>query len=287
MNALTESVVDLPGGPVAIRDSGGDGPMVVFVHGVFVDGRLWDGVWPAIASAGYRCVMPNLPLGAHKHPLEPDADRSPLGQGRRITALIRELGAERAVLVGNDSGGAICQILTGADPDSVDRLVLTSTDAFENFPPGFFRPLPLIARSEFILKATLWPLTRRPMRRAPGGLGWLSKKPIPDALLDDWIDTLFGDRAALHDLAGFTVPIKPQMTLDAAEQLRSFPRPALMAWSTEDRFFPYAHAERLAALMPQGRVVPIEDSYTFSPIDQPDATAEAIVSFLRDTEGAA
>lgn len=97
--ALTESVIDLPGGGVAVRDSGGDGPLVLFVHGALVDGRLWDRVWPTVAEAGYRCVIPNLPFGAHRLPRQRDADRTPLGQARRISALIGALGARRAVLV--------------------------------------------------------------------------------------------------------------------------------------------------------------------------------------------
>lgn len=283
MDALASSAVDLPGGAVAVRDSGGEGALVVFVHGALVDGRLWDGVWPAVAAAGYRCVLPDLPLGAHRLALDPGADRTPLGQARRVAALIGALGAERAVLVGNDSGGAICQILTADAPDTVDRLILSSADALEHFPPTLFRPLAPLARSPRLLGAALWPLSRRPMRRRPP-FAWLSKRPIPDALMDDWFDALYGDPAVLRDFAGFAAPMHRRLTLAAAERLRTFPRPALMAWATEDRFFPFADAEKLAALMPQGRLVPIHDSYSFTPIDQPDVTAEAIVAFLRDTE---
>ena len=80
MNELSASVMDVLGGRVSVRDSGGDGPVVVFVHGALVDGRLWDGVWPAVAQAGYRCVVPDLPLGAHRIALDPDADRSRWGR---------------------------------------------------------------------------------------------------------------------------------------------------------------------------------------------------------------
>ena len=59
---------------------------------------------------------------------------------------------------------------------------------------------------------------------------------------------------------------------------------ALVAWSADDKFFPVSDGEKLASIIPQGRLVLIEDSYTFSPIDQPEATAEAIVSFLKETE---
>lgn len=282
---VSTAVVDLPGGPVAIRDTGGDGPLVVFVHGVLVDGRVWDPLWPAVAAAGYRCVLPDLPIGAHRRPLEPGADRSPLGQARRVAALVRALGAERAVIIGNDSGGAISQILTADDPDVVDRLVLATADAFEHFPPMLFKPLPLLARSPRVLGAAIWPITRRPAFRAPGGLGWLTKRPMPAELMQDWFRALYADPAVMRDMAGFIAPMAPKLTIDAAERLRTFPRPALMAWAREDRFFPYSDGVKLAAMMPQGRVVPIDDAYTFVMWDQPSATADAVVDFLRETEG--
>ena len=134
MNALTTSLIDLPGGAVAIRDSGGDGPLVLFVHGVLVDGRLWDDVWPGVAAAGYRCVLPNLPLGAHRHPARcrrrPDAGR-PGSARRRPDPRARRRARRRRR---NDSGGAISQVLAAEDPDAVDRLVLTSADALKHFP---------------------------------------------------------------------------------------------------------------------------------------------------------
>jgi pimeloyl-ACP methyl ester carboxylesterase len=282
MNVLTTSVIDVPGGRVSVRDSGGDGQLVLFVHGALVDGRLWDAVWPAVAAAGYRCALPDLPLGAHRIALDLDADRSPLGQALRIAGLIRALGYQRAVVVGNDTGGALCQILAAEEPEVVDRLILTPADAFNHFPPTAFRALPPIARSPRLLRAALRPVSRGPGMRLLARL--LAKRPIPDSLLRDWFGAIYEDPGVLRDLAGLVAPMKPGITLDAAERLRTFPRPALMAWATEDRFFPFSDAEKLAALLPDGRLVPIHDSYTFTPIDQPHATADAIVSFLRETE---
>lgn len=287
MNDPLASVIQLPGGPVAVRDSGGSGPLVVFVHGVLVDGRLWDDVWPDMAAAGYRCLLPNLPLGAHRHPLEPGADRTPAGQARRVADLIRALGAERAIVVGNDSGGAIAQVLAADHPDVVDRLVLTSADALKHFPPLLHRPLVPLARAPRMLGAAIRPLSFKPLRRMPFAFGLISRRPVPDALMDDWFDALFSDGAVLRDLAGFIAGANPRVTLDAAEKLRAFPRPALMAWAVEDRFFPYSDAEQLTEMIPQGRLVPITDSYTFTPIDQPAVLAGAIAAFLRDTEAGA
>ena len=282
MSDLTTSSIDVPGGRVSVRDSGGEGPLVVFVHGALVDGRLWDAVWPAVAEAGYRCVLPDLPLGAHRIPLDTDADRSPLGQARRIAGLVRALGSERAILVGNDTGGALCQILTAHEPAVVDRLILTPADALEHFPPTAFRALPLLARSPRLLSLAFLPLSRGPGMRMLAGL--LAKRPIPEHLLRDWFAAMYSDHRVLQDLAGLVRPMKPSITLDAAERLRSFPRPVLLAWAPEDKFFPYSDAEKLANMIPDARLVPIHDSYTFTPIDQPHATADAITAFLRDTE---
>ena len=285
MKDLATSTIDLPGGAIEIRDSGGDGPLVVFVHGFFVDGRLWDQVWPAIADAGYRCVMPNLPLGAHRLPLDEDADRSPTGQARRVADLVRALGAERAVIVGNDSGGAVSQILTAEQPEVVERLILTSADAFNHFPPTALKVLPQLARSTAVLRPLLWTLTRKPMlsKRIPYSFGQVTNRPIPEQLAEAWFTPAFEDPAVMRDVAGFAAGMRSSLTLDAAEKLKGFPRPVLIAWSADDKFFPVSDGEKLASMIPESRFVLIEDSYTFSMLDQPEATAGAMVSFLKGT----
>ena len=278
MNAETRTI-DVPGGAVEVRHTGGDAPAVIFVHGAIVDGRLWDRVWPAVAAAGYRCVMPNLPLGAHRIPLAPGADLTPTGQADRIAALIEALRIGPAVVVGNDTGGALSQILTARYPEAVDRLILTSSDAFEHFPPKMFKALPLIARSPRALRLSLKLLGSRQLRNTPLGFGLISKRPLPGELFDQWLRGI-DDPGVLRDLAGFAVAIRPQLTIDAAEGLRAFPRPVLLAWSAEDPLFPYSDAIRLAGMLQDARLEPIADSYCFSMLDQPEALAGAITRFL-------
>jgi len=52
----------------------------------------------------------------------------------------------------------------------------------------------------------------------------------------------------------------------------------VFAWPSEDRVFPIAHAERYAASLADGRVVRIDDAYSFTPEDQPVALAAAIAA---------
>jgi pimeloyl-ACP methyl ester carboxylesterase len=81
--------------------------------------------------------------------------------------------------------------------------------------------------------------------------------------------------------------ISKRQTLAAAERLRSFGRPVLLAWAPEDRFFKLRYAERLAREIPGARLERIEDSLAFVPVDQPRRTAELIADFVREPEGAA
>jgi pimeloyl-ACP methyl ester carboxylesterase len=75
--------------------------------------------------------------------------------------------------------------------------------------------------------------------------------------------------AGRRDARKVLVGLEPSIMLDTAPRLAAFDKPALIAWATEDRFFPVEHAHRLAAILPQARVEEIPDSYTFVSWDQP------------------
>ena len=70
--------------------------------------------------------------------------------------------------------------------------------------------------------------------------------------------------------------------VELTEQLRSFDRPALVVWAAEDRVMPPEHGRRLAELLPQARLVEIEDSRTLIPEDRPAEFAAAIRDFVAE-----
>jgi pimeloyl-ACP methyl ester carboxylesterase len=116
--------VELPQGTIRYRESG-EGDPIVFVHGVLVNGDLWRGVAPRLAAQGNRCIVPDLPLGAHELPARPDADLSPPGLAQLIVDFIGALGLERPTVVGNDTGGALTQIAAANHGERLGRVVLT------------------------------------------------------------------------------------------------------------------------------------------------------------------
>ena len=275
---MSTEYLDLSCGRIRYRDTG-DGPPIVFVHGLLVDGRLWRKVTPALEGE-FRCIVPDLPLGAHTIPMKPDAAVTPPDLAGLVIEVIEKLDLHDVTLVGNDTGGALSQIAMTQSPERIGRVVLTPCDAFDNFLPPMFKGLQILANVQPLLTAFVQPLRLRPLRRLPIAFGWLTKRPNSDPEVEDaWVRAFFTRREVRRDVARILRAIDSSYTQEAAERLRSFDKPVLIAWASEDKVFPLEHAHRLADLLPDARVEEIADSYSFVPEDQPERLAELIREF--------
>jgi pimeloyl-ACP methyl ester carboxylesterase len=276
------TTIELSAGPVEYTDTGGDGPVLVFVHGLMMDASLWEGPIAEL-SADYRCLAPTLPLGAHRQAMHAGADLSLPAIAGLVAEFLDRLDLRDVTLIGNDTGGALVQLIMADGAARVGRVVLASCDAFDNFPPGLTGrtlvlagKLPPRAFGLFMQQMRL-----RAIRRLPIAFGWLTRRG--DAATARWMkpvltqpgirrDTVRTLRAAGAD-TGFLVRV--------AERLPGFDRPALVVWASEDRVMPPEHGRRLAGLLPQGRLVEVDDSYTLIPLDQPARFAQIIREFAR------
>jgi pimeloyl-ACP methyl ester carboxylesterase len=267
--------VRLPQGIIRYREAG-SGPPVVFVHGYLVDGRLWDGVVDALSDR-FRCIAPNWPMGAQQVAMEPDADLTPPGVASIIESFLDALELEDVTLVGNDSGGAMCQVLVARRPARVGRLVLTNCDTHENFPPGIFKALPPMAKLPGGVTMLALPFRFPPIVRT--AFRPFAKRKPPPGLVESWARPAIADKAIRRDLGKVTRGMDKKHTLAAAERLRGSGFPLLLAWAPGDRYFPISYAERLAAEVGGAKLVRIPDSATFVPFDQPDRVAAAIAEF--------
>lgn len=276
-DAPARSVAETAAGPIAYRDLGSGEP-ILFVHGLLVDGRLWDGVVERL-RADFRCIIADWPMGSHRMAMKPRADLTPPGMAEVVAGFMDAVGLERATIVGNDSGGAVSQMLAATHPERFERLVLTNCDTFEHFPPFPFNLLPPLARIPGGIHALAAPFKIGPVRRATYGL--LARHPIDPALVDSWLAAI-ADPGVRDDTRRFTAGVHKRQTIEAAERLRDFDRPLRFAWGRDDRFFRPAHAERLAAQVPGARIEWIEDAGTFVPLDQPERVADLIAGFMRE-----
>ncbi len=268
--------VRLPQGPIHYEEEG-EGIPLVCVHGYLMGGDLFAGLGERLAGRGFRVIRPTWPLGAHRDAVEGEHDRGPEGVAATVADFLDALELEDVVLLGNDTGGAICQLVVTSRPERVARLVLTNCDAFDNFPPAPFGLLRPIARMG-ALRPTLASMRLGPVRRSFLGFGLLSHAGV-DHLAEQWVQPPLEDRDVLRDLVAFTLGLDATLTQQAARRLPSFDRPVLIAWATDDRLFPMDHARRLAELLPDARLETIADSRAFSMIDQPDRLADAVAAF--------
>jgi pimeloyl-ACP methyl ester carboxylesterase len=230
----------------------------------------------------FRCIVPNLPLGSHRRAMNRDADLSPPGLAGIIAAFLEALDLEDVVLVANDTGGAISQITAADHPDRIGRLVLTNCDAFENFLPPAFRPMQWAARIPWMLTGMLQGMRFAPLRRLPNAYGWLIKRDFDAAPTREWVEPYLTDSGVRRDTIKVLRGIDPRFTIEAADKLRNFDRPTLLAWAVEDRFFKISFAEKLADTINGARLERIDDSYTFVSEDQPELLAELIERFARE-----
>ncbi len=271
-------------GRIHYREAGRpDGPPVLLVHGILVDGRLWDRVVPGLAAAGLRVVVPDLPLGSHRLPLAPHADLTPDGVATLLGDLIEALGLDGITLVANDTGGAFSQVLLASDHPAASRIravVLATVDGLETFPPLAFRGLRTLGRMRggpALLARTLgWGPPRRALYRL------VSRAGIPDELAADWAAPLRTDPGVLRDLTKVLAPPQPhrRWTLDAAGRLNRFEGPVLLAWPPRDPFFPPGLAVRLAACFRDARIAWLDGTRTFVPWDRPDALAALVAGVV-------
>lgn len=283
---MTRTEVETSWGRIPVR-RGGAGPIVLLVHGLLVDGGLWDEVAARLVAAGHDVVAPDLPLGAHGYATAPGADVSPRGIARLVDTLARELGLRDVTLVGNDTGGAICQLVSAEQPAWLAGLVLTPCDAYENFLPPAFRPLQVLARrAPRVLVALVQPMRLRAVRRSPLGFGWLSKRGVGDERAERWMRPFLDVPATRRDVVRTLAAIDSADTVAAAARLGQLGRPVAIAWADGDRFFPRRLAERLAGDIPGATLTRIDDAYAFTPIDQPEATTRLIAELVARTASA-
>jgi pimeloyl-ACP methyl ester carboxylesterase len=286
----TRRSIDLPAGRVDYREVGpADGPPVVLVHGFLVDEGVWADVPQRLAERGFRVLAPTWPLGAHRTPMAADADLSPLGVARIVGSFLDALDLRDVTLVGNDTGGALCQFLiTDTDTDGtggtdgaarVGRLVLTDCDAFEVFPPFPFDLLVRLARhpgpTRVALAATRWAR----FRTGPFGFGALVGRRLTAAETLPWVAPYLGDPGVRRDVARFARAWRPADLAAVGRRLPAFDRPVLLCWAPGDRFFRIALAHRLAAAFPDARLVEVEGARTFVALDDPARVAGEIAGF--------
>ncbi|MFI6953925.1 alpha/beta fold hydrolase [Nocardia sp. NPDC050408] len=276
--------IELSAGTIDYQDTGGDGPPIVLLHGLMMDASLWDGPIAEL-SLDHRCVAPTLPLGAHRHGMHAEADLSLPAIAQLVAEFLDRLDLYDVTLVGNDTGGALVQLLMGDGAvlarQRVGRVVLVSCEAFDNFPPGLTGKLLMLTGklSPALFGLFMQQMRFRMLRHSSLAFGWLTKRG--DATVAGWMEPTLTQPEIRRDTVRMlrAAAADTSFLLASAEYLPSFDRPVLVVWAADDRVMPPEHGRRLVELLPHAQLIEIADSYTLIPLDQPARLARVIRQF--------
>jgi pimeloyl-ACP methyl ester carboxylesterase len=277
---VPNSSVVVDGAAISYGDVGSGSPLV-FVHGVYVTGALWDDLVARLAGA-HRCITPTWPFGAQRDPVGTGVDLGVAASGRRIVKLLEALELSDVTLIANDTGGGVLQsaLADSALPwDRVSRLVFTNCDSFEHFPPSGFAPLVRLCR----VNAAVGAGALRLLAAGPGQAMFIRMVTRHGLDRARW-PALFGgfvtSASVRREAARFTADLHPRHTLAATAAIAAWTKPVLVVWSDSDQLFPLSHGRRLADAFPNARLHPVPDGSTYVMLDQPDEAADAIAKFV-------
>ncbi|MDI1259130.1 alpha/beta hydrolase [Aquabacterium sp.] len=273
--------IHLPQGPLQYLDQGRGQP-IVFVHGLLADHQLWLPLLPDLGQ-GVRCIFPNWPLGAHAKAMKPDADLSVPGVARLIADFIAALDLRDVTLVGNDSGGALVQMVCARHPERIGRAVLTTCDAYDVFPPPAFATLKWWGHVPGLAWVSAQLLHHVPvLRRLPIAFGDLTEGPLADDLIEHWLQPLRKDAGVRRDVRKFLRSVSTRFTEEAGFALQGFNRPVLLLWSTRCRHFPKRLAERLLSELPHAELQWVDSAGVFLSLEHAGQVADNIRRFHQE-----
>ncbi|WP_158852415.1 alpha/beta fold hydrolase [Saccharothrix deserti] len=248
----------------------GEGPVTVFVHGVFTNALLWRNCLRRLAGHR-RCIAIDLPGHGHTPPV---ADASVDGLASAVRTVLTALELTDVHLVGNDTGGAVCQLVYAADPGRFASLVLTNCDTEGNFPPPLFRPAVHLARLGLL--SLLRPLVKAPrVVRQAYRIGY--QHPAPPEIISSFVGPVLGSPSGRRFMRELLSSMDSRRLARINPALRECRIPVALIWGTGDPLFAPRWASWLKDLIPGATdVVPIPGGRLFFVDDRADEFVTAL-----------
>jgi pimeloyl-ACP methyl ester carboxylesterase len=255
--------------------------VALFVHGVLLNSHLWRHQLAGLADVR-RCIAVDL-LAHGDTEIDPAQDVSVTANARMLTELLDALGVDQVDVIGNDSGGGIAQIFAATNPDRVRTLTLTNCDTHDNWPPEAFKPFMKMAASGGLATTLNAMLSDKAVYRSPDALGPAYERPetVSDADIDTYLQPFVRSAQRTRDLQRFLAAFDNRHTVAIESQLRQLHAPTLIAWATDDVYFPVKWAYWLADAIPGAKPpVEIPGARIFFPEERPETFNQLLRAHL-------
>lgn len=256
----------------------GAGPDAMFLHGVPLNGLHWREVLSTTGKTR-RCIAVDL-MGLGATEVSPSQDLTFPEQARMVLAAADALGLDRFDLVGNDSGGAIAQIIAVTAPGRLRSLTLTNCDCHDNWPPPAFEQAHALARFGKLADVMAELLDNLPLAQSDLGLGTAYANPLilTRELVAAYIAPLVANDERRSLFNRYVASMDNRQTVQIEADLRTLKVPTQIIWGTEDVFFPLKWAYWLKSAIPGAtRVVEAAGARLFFAEERPQWLAERLV----------
>ena len=257
--------VEISSGRISYIEQG-RGPVALFVHGVLLNGHLWR--YQLAELSDMRCCIAVDLLAHGDTEIASHQDVSVTANAEMVKQFLDALKIDQVDLVGNDSGGGICQIFAALHAERVRSLTLTDCDTHDNWPPEAFKPFLAMAANGGLRRTLEAMLSDKSVYRSPNALGPAYENPerLSDEDIEAYLRPFLKSEQRTRDLQRFLAAFDNKHTLAVEDRLKTLKAPTLIVWGTDDVYFDVKWSHWLAQNIPgTRRRVEFRDARIFFP----------------------
>src|SRR5919202_1003903 len=273
--------ITLHGHRVTYR-AGGEGPVLLLIHGITGTSETWDLVGPALTRR-FHVLAPDL-LG-HGLSAKPRGDYSLGAYAGGIRDLLAALGHDRATVVGHSLGGGVAMQFAYQFPQRIDRLVLVASGGLGRELHSLLRAATLPG-AEFVMPLICSPGIRDAGNWVAGALGRIGLRAAPD------LEEMCRGYASLADARARQAFVHTLRTIvdPAGQRVSAMDRvylaaevPTLLLWGERDGIIPVEHGRAAHEAIPGSQLLTFPDAKHFPHREDPAAFVDALLAFVDST----
>ena len=260
----------------------GAGPVAIFVHGFPLNGFQWRDVIEPLAGVR-RCVALDQ-LGLGHTQVRADQPLALSDQAPMVVALADALGADRIDLVGNDSGGGICQAVAARFPERVRSLTLTNCEVHDYWPNAALKSFYDSWRAGAVVPALQAMLNDPSAARAGFATAYQDPAHLTDEAVRVYLEPILATEARIATLTRLVLSnTDPALTVALEPALQRLQAPTLVVWADADVFFDVRSKHWLEQSIPGFRkLVSVPEAKLFFPEERPAFLADELREFWAD-----
>jgi len=259
--------IKTPSGTIGYVEQG-SGPVALFVHGVLLNGYLWRHQLAQLSDVR-RCIAVDL-LAHGNTEVSATQDVSVTANANMLAEFLDAMKIDRVDLVGNDSGGGICQIFAALYPERLRSLALTNCDTHDNWPPEAFKPFVAMVAAGGLAETLNSMLADKSIFRSALAPAYERAEDVGDDTIETYLRPLLRSNQNTRNLERFVNAFDSRHTVQIEKQLRRVQAPTLIAWGTDDIYFDLKWSRWLADAIPGTRKrVEFASARIFFPEERP------------------